>query len=74
MNSIAVNGRDINAMVPIRVLDSGGCRRGLLTILFGPESEQKRSSIKAVPEIKTGFEVIHLYLSHIGSRRREVME
>lgn len=53
-------------------VNGAGGEGGSLTILCGSEAEPKRFFIKAVRELKKGFEIIPIYLSRIGLRRWEV--
>ncbi len=53
-------------------LNGAGGEGGSLTILCGPEGEQKRAFMDALPGVDPAFRVIPTYLSRMGVRRWEV--
>ncbi len=55
-------------------VNGAGGAGGSLTILCGPENEQKRSFIKAVPELDPLYQVLPLYLSRFGLRQWESVD
>jgi D-glycero-alpha-D-manno-heptose-7-phosphate kinase len=55
-------------------VNGAGGEGGSVTILCGPENEQKRSFIGAVPSLNPAFRVLPIYLSRFGLRQWESME
>jgi len=53
-------------------LNGAGGEGGSLTILCGPEGEQKRAFMDALPKANPAYRVIPTYLSRMGVRRWEV--
>ncbi|HOC67236.1 MAG TPA: GHMP kinase [Candidatus Hydrogenedentes bacterium] len=52
-------------------VNGAGGEGGSVTILCGPENEQKRSFIQAVPSLNPDFQVLPIYLSRFGLRQWE---
>ena len=52
-------------------MNGAGGEGGSVTILCGPENEQKRSFIQAVPSLNPDFQVLPIYLSRFGLRQWE---
>lgn len=52
-------------------VNGAGGEGGSVTILCGPESEQKRAFIQAVPSLNPAFQVLPIYLSRFGLRQWE---